>query len=319
MSISIVPITNVTGSDDPAYQISVGETNTGWQKITQSAAGLLGKSASGDTVVITAGTNLTLSGTTLDASGGGGGSGDMLSTLLNSEVSITSSTTATISKMHVVSGASDWTMTLPAVSGNTGKFIGIRIANSYAKLCTVDGNASEAIDGSLTRIMWAGEACILLCDGSNWFKVAGKSLPMYATLKRTTAQSISAGVWTAAAFTAQDSGVAPMYDSGNGRVKIVRPGTYRAMGMAYTTAGSVPSASVAGYIGCVPNATSPPGAAAGLPSDSGGGVQGYGMMQDAVLAVNDYVNLSVYCNGTSPAIAANTNPAYLSVVEITTW
>jgi len=55
---------------------------------------------------------------------------DMLSTLTASEISITGATTATISRMHVCSGTSaDYTVTLPAVSGNTGKLIGFRMSS----------------------------------------------------------------------------------------------------------------------------------------------------------------------------------------------
>jgi hypothetical protein len=44
--------------------------------------------------------------------------------------------------------------------------------------------------------MWAGESAILLCDGSNWFKIAGKSIPMTASAYRDASQSISDNTWT---------------------------------------------------------------------------------------------------------------------------
>lgn len=126
----------------------------------------------------------TLSTTTFPSGSGG----DLLSTLVNSEISITGAVTATISTMHVISGTSaSYTITLPATSGNTGKLIGFRVAAlaSASKLYTLDGNTSETINGALTRVMWAGEAAILLCDGSNWFKIAGLSIPMSANLSLT--------------------------------------------------------------------------------------------------------------------------------------
>lgn len=43
---------------------------------------------------------------------------------------------------------------------------------------TIDANSTELIDGQQTRIMWAGESAILLCDGTGWTKIAGKSIPM---------------------------------------------------------------------------------------------------------------------------------------------
>jgi hypothetical protein len=81
--------------------------------------------------------------------------------------------------MHVCSGTTaDYSVTLPPASGNTGKFIGLRMASSLTKLVTLDANASELIDGSLTRIMWAGEFATLMCDGVGWVKVSGRSIPM---------------------------------------------------------------------------------------------------------------------------------------------
>ena len=160
---------------------------------------------------------------------GGGGGGDIVSTLVNSEVSITGAVTGTISKMHVCSGTSaNYTVTLPAAAGNTGKLIGFRMATGLTKLVTIDGNASETIDGALTRPMWAGEACILLCDGSNWFKIAGKTIPMtVAMYKAADTGSPTSNVDTKIAVdtTAIDnSGL--MADTTNKRINIQRTGYY---------------------------------------------------------------------------------------------
>lgn len=51
--ISVVPITPVTGANDPASQISVNAVNNGWQKLTQTAAGIFGATAAGDTSILT--------------------------------------------------------------------------------------------------------------------------------------------------------------------------------------------------------------------------------------------------------------------------
>jgi hypothetical protein len=70
MGLALVPVTPVTGSDDPAKQISVGEVNGGtFFKFTQTAAGVWGKGASGDSVILTLGAGLSISGTTLSAPG----------------------------------------------------------------------------------------------------------------------------------------------------------------------------------------------------------------------------------------------------------
>ena len=118
--------------------------------------------------------------------------GDLVSSLVETEVAITAATTLTstaFGKFHVVSGASDYTVTLPAATGNSGKIIGFRITGTA--LFTIDGNGSEQIDGELTRVMWLNESAILLCDGSGWTKIGGKSIPMWIELERTSAQSIA--------------------------------------------------------------------------------------------------------------------------------
>ncbi len=117
----------------------------------------------------------------VDIAGGG-----LFAPLTYSEVSVTGAVTAAVGKMHVCSDSgtpADYTVTLPAVSGNTGKLIGFRMSSALTKLVTLDGNSTETIDGATTRIMWAGETAILLCDGKEWKKIAGKTIPMQAVLK----------------------------------------------------------------------------------------------------------------------------------------
>jgi hypothetical protein len=160
--------------------------------------------------------------------GTGGTGGDMLSTLVNTEISVTGATTATIGTMHVCSGTSaDYTVTLPAASGNAGKLIGFRMASGLTKLVTLDGNASETIDGALTRIMWANETAILYCDGTTWTKISGKSIPMFCTMSRNTSLSIAASTVTRVPLNNtlfDNSG--RLADLTNTRINIQRPGYY---------------------------------------------------------------------------------------------
>jgi hypothetical protein len=139
-----------------------------------------------DGSIITAGTNVTISGGLISASGGGGSAGDYLSTLTGAEIAIATTATATISRQHLISGTTaDYIVTLPAASGNTDKFIGIRISTSATRFFTIKGNASELIDGVNTRIMWKGETAILYCDGTGWKKMAGLSIPMTCQMYQT--------------------------------------------------------------------------------------------------------------------------------------
>lgn len=316
MAITILPVTPVTGSDDPASQISVDEVNNGFQKVHQSASGLIGLDAAGDSIVIPLGTNLSFTGSPIQIdAASGGGSGDLLSTLLNSEVPITSSTTATISKMHVVSGASDWTLTLPAASGNTGKFIGVRVANSYTKLLYLVGNGSpsELIDGAQTRIMWAGETAILLCDGSNWFKIAGRSIPMTIRANRTTDYStINASTWTAIPLTTQVFGTALMWDSGNSRAKAVRAGFYQAT--AYTYVSQVTGSLTFMFVSTGVNGTQDDYQS--CLGNAGNAAAVYGTLLS--LAVNDYVQPMVYQDATTAKILG-AGHAYIALQEVLAW
>lgn len=108
--------------------------------------------------------------------GGAGGGGDMLSTLVDTEVSVTTTATLTIGKMHVCSGTSaDYTVTLPAASGNAGKFVGVRGATALTKKITIDGNASELVNGVASMDIQAGYSVILMCDGTSWYTIAQRS------------------------------------------------------------------------------------------------------------------------------------------------
>lgn len=245
----------------------------------------------------------------------GGGGGDLLSTLTNAEISITAATTATISRMHVVSGTtSNYTVMLPAASGNAGKLIGIRIAPTATKLFTIDGNASETIDGSLVRIMWAGESCLLLCDGSNWFKVAGKSIPMDVLLKRTISDQtgIASTTHTQIVMDTLSKGTSLLYDSTNGRVSIVRPGTYLCSAFIYAT-----NISTYAYIelglNSLPN---PNGVSQSTPV--GGGISGsFTTSFDCV--VGDAIKTNIYGDSAGTITVINGAPANLSVTEILKW
>lgn len=87
--------------------------------------------------------------------------------------SITSNTTLTstdgleIILADATSGAI--TVTLPAASSSSGRTLTIKKTDSSTNLITVDGNASETIDGDLTKkIGFQYDFMQISCDGSNW-------------------------------------------------------------------------------------------------------------------------------------------------------
>ena len=62
-----------------------------------------------------------------------------------------------------------FTVTLPAAASNTGVRIAVKKTDSGANAVTVDGNASETIDGSLTLVLRSeNEALYIVSDGTNW-------------------------------------------------------------------------------------------------------------------------------------------------------
>jgi hypothetical protein len=242
---------------------------------------------------------------------------DLLSTLNNSEISVTGAVTATLSTMHVASGTSaDYTITLPTAIGNTGKLMGFRMASGLTKIVTLDANGTELIDGALTRPMWANEACLLLSDGSNWFKIAGKSIPMHAIIYATGAATLSYavstkmpldGLWTVWPVT----GPAAMSDTTNNRIKALRASKFLLTGSIYfnindhhmlqpyrngLTLGNMPNQATNTHLSMVP------------------------LVIDA--SVNDYFEIygiTLVAGGTTTYGATNDNATHLSVVEMPTW
>lgn len=176
--------------------------------------------------------------------GSGGESGDIVAPLVNAEVSITGVVTldsTAFDKMHVITGTSaNYTITLPAVSGNAGKIIGFRVGAyaSATKLYTLDGNSSETINGKTTRALHAGEAAILLCDGTEWKKIAGLTIPYVCELEWNEATDPTIAKNTITTLTLNND-VDDPYDMGNlanNRIDCIRGGDYTAfIGARYYT------------------------------------------------------------------------------------
>lgn len=100
------------------------------------------------------------------------------------------------------------------------------MANALTKLVTLDGNASETIDGATTRVMWAQESATLLCDGTSWTKIAGRFRPMIGVGKQTTAQSIPATTTTNLTLEAAMVDIGSMVNVASDNIGIRRAGTY---------------------------------------------------------------------------------------------
>ena len=73
--------------------------------------------------------------------------------------------------VNATSGAA--IITFYAASGNTGKIITVKKTDSSANTVTLDGNASETLEGSLTVVLAAQyDSATFVCDGTNWQKAA---------------------------------------------------------------------------------------------------------------------------------------------------
>lgn len=65
------------------------------------------------------------------------------------------------------------TVTFYASAANTGKRIGVKKIDSSANTVTLDGNASETLDGALTQVLSAQyDTQTYVSDGTNWHRVS---------------------------------------------------------------------------------------------------------------------------------------------------
>lgn len=84
---------------------------------------------------------------------------------------ITTGTTLTRSHRTVLCNASGaaFTVTLPAAANCKYQIYEIKKIDSTGYDVTIDGNASELIDGSLTKVLYTqNEAITIQSDGTNW-------------------------------------------------------------------------------------------------------------------------------------------------------
>jgi hypothetical protein len=72
----------------------------------------------------------------------------------------------------VVFASGNTTLTLPAAAANSGVEFTIKKTDSNATTVTLDGNASETIDGSITyTIIEQYESVVIACNGTSWFVI----------------------------------------------------------------------------------------------------------------------------------------------------
>ena len=93
------------------------------------------------------------------------------------------------------------TVTLPAASGNTGLTFRIKKINSAdAGEVTIDANASETIDGSLTVVLHGQYQTIdIVCDGSNWHTMVPPK-PLIGSISHQVSSGTASGTFTSGSY-----------------------------------------------------------------------------------------------------------------------
>jgi hypothetical protein len=96
-----------------------------------------------------------------------GGTTNLITAVINKTGAYTAIDSDRVITCDASGGA--FTITLPAASGRTGRIYHIKKTDSSANGVTVDGNASETIDGSTTVILSSQhDSIMIVSDGSNW-------------------------------------------------------------------------------------------------------------------------------------------------------
>lgn len=251
------------------------------------------------------------------------------------EVSITGATTLTSTAfglIHVCSGTSaDYQVDLPSVSGNAGRIITIRMSNALTRFVTIAGAGGALIDGLATRLMWAQESCVLMCDGTNWTKIAGKSRPMVFSGEN------GAGVTVANATNVPIS-IATILQNNTGLMndtvssivvcRIRRAGVYALSALAtLNRSGSFAGFEAYGmiFLNATTSLATAPAMLAVVPTAiDTGGLNTYAHVNYAItrtLAANDYLCLGTFQNtgGNMTTRTVNVVRPNISVTEIPNW
>jgi hypothetical protein len=63
------------------------------------------------------------------------------------------------------------TVTLPAVSGLTGRVYYVKNTGTSGHDVTLDGDGAETVDGDATQTITDGECLLVVCDGTEWWVI----------------------------------------------------------------------------------------------------------------------------------------------------
>ena len=234
------------------------------------------------------------------------------------ELAVSSVTVLTVaqlgSQVACTATSAAYAVTLPAAASCTGLSYTLRMLPTNTKLVTLTANAAELIDGSNTRIMWAGEAATIFCDGTGWHKTAGKTIPMTCLMSQVASvgQSIATGAFRLVTLdTSNTDNTGLMASTGSHYINVVRGGNYL-VSITLSISGSIATSSYNGAYGTSGSATA--------------GILYYVTPGTGGVTIGNTVNYSIATNGTvglwynaSAASAITSATPYLSVTEIPIW
>lgn len=74
--------------------------------------------------------------------------------------------------VYVCGGSGVYSVTLPAAASSTNRVLIFKRTNASNNV-TIDGNASENIDGATTKVLSANyDSIMIVCDGADWHIIA---------------------------------------------------------------------------------------------------------------------------------------------------
>lgn len=121
--------------------------------------------SAGEYAFLTLGTNLSITGTTINAAGGGSSTYTIVS---QSGASYNATATADVTIILCDCTANAITINLPTAVSNTATYH-IKKTDSSANAVTIDANSTETIDGGTTAVISAQYASVqLISDDTNW-------------------------------------------------------------------------------------------------------------------------------------------------------
>ncbi len=245
--------------------------------------------------------------------------------LLGPTISVTVAATATIGRVHIVTGTT-YTITLPTAAGITGQCLGFIFGPTIALLSgtvLLDPAGGETMNGLTDRLFWAGEAVILQSNGTNWNVLDYKANPMRCSVHLGSVQSLTNNTQTTILLDTVDTDPSAMFDATSHFIGTARPGIYQITaigafsdnaGGAFTTNGvtnvfiRIASALDTGVTGYVTTSSYPI----------------FEVATTAVLAAGQTIQLSMYqvtgaTQGAYGAALLSSGPCILRVVEMPSW